>query len=61
MVNEKYRVDLLLADTSTNATLISIQQKLNQWITTGQLVKYQSSVIGDKILFEVIRIKQQGE
>lgn len=59
MVDSKYRVDLLLADSSTNAELTAIQQKLNQWITTGQLVKYQTSVVGTKILFEIVRIKQQ--
>lgn len=38
-----------------------MQQKLNQWITTGQLVKFQTTVIGDQILFEICRIKQQGD
>lgn len=57
MVDSKYRVDLVLV-TANSVELTAIQQKLNQWITTGQLVKYQTSVVGDRILFEIIRIKQ---
>jgi hypothetical protein len=57
MVDSKYRVDLVLV-TANSVELTAMQQKLNQWITTGQLVKYQTSVVGDRILFEIIRIKQ---
>jgi hypothetical protein len=55
MVDSKYRIDLVVVSTKE---LVGMQQKLNQWITTGQLVKYQTSVVGDQILFEIIRIKQ---
>lgn len=55
MVDSKYRIDLVVVATKD---LTSMQQKLNQWITTGQLVKYQTSVVGTDILFEIIRIKQ---
>lgn len=58
MVDSKYRVDLVLVPADSKE-LTGMQQKLNQWITTGQLVKYQTSVIGNQILFEIIRIKQQ--
>lgn len=57
MVDSKYRVDLVLVPANSKE-LVAIQQKLNQWITTGQLVKYQTSVVSDQILFEIIRIKQ---
>jgi hypothetical protein len=58
MVDSKYRVDLVLVPTNSKELML-MQQKLNQWITTGQLVKYQTSVVSDQILFEIIRIKQQ--
>ena len=58
MVDSKYRVDLVLVPADSKE-LTAIQQKLNQWITTQQLVKYQTSVVSDQILFEIIRIKQQ--
>ena len=58
MVDSKYRVDLVLIPADSKE-LTGMQQKLNQWITTGQLVKYQTSVVGTQILFEIIRIKQQ--
>lgn len=57
MVNSKYRVDLVLVPADSKE-LLAMQQKLNQWITTEQLVKYQTSVVGSSILFEIIRIKQ---
>ena len=60
MVNSSYRVDLVLVQANSKE-LVAMQQKLNQWITTGQLVKFQTTVIGDQILFEICRIKQQGD
>lgn len=60
MVNSNYRVDLVLVQANSKE-LVAMQQKLNQWITTGQLVKFQTTVIGDQILFEICRIKQQGD
>lgn len=60
MVDSKYRVDLVLVPANSKE-LTLMQQKLNQWITTGQLVKFQTSIIGDQILFEICRIKQQQE
>jgi hypothetical protein len=51
MVNSKYRVDLVLIPADSKE-LLAMQQKLNQWITTEQLVKYQSSVVGNSILFK---------
>jgi hypothetical protein len=58
MVDSKYRVDLVLVPANSKELML-MQQKLNQWITTGQLVKYQTSVVSDQILFEIVRIKQQ--
>jgi hypothetical protein len=58
MVDCKYRVDLVLVPANSKELML-MQQKLNQWITTGQLVKYQTSVVSDQILFEIVRIKQQ--
>jgi hypothetical protein len=60
-MESKYRVDLILVDTTTNAQLTGVQQKINQWITIGLLVRYNTTVVGDKILFEIVRIKQQGD
>jgi len=60
-MESKYRIDLLLVDSSTNAQLTGVQQKINQWITIGVLVRYSTTVVGDKILFEIVRIKQQGD
>jgi hypothetical protein len=57
MVNTDYRVDLIVVE-STQKELTAMQTKINQWITTGKLVKYQTKVLNDKaVLFEICRKK----
>jgi hypothetical protein len=58
MTNPNYRVDLLLVP-STQKDLTSIQTKINNWITTGTLVKYQKTVCPDGFLFEIVRTKEK--
>ena len=36
------------------ASLVDMQKKLNQWITTGLLVKFKSQVTPEGVLYEVI-------
>ena len=38
--------------------LPAMQKKINQWITTGILRKYQISIIGDQILFNICLKKE---
>lgn len=38
--------------------LVDIQKKINQWMTTGLLVKYKTLVVGDNILFEIVLKKE---
>lgn len=56
MVNNIYRVDFILVEANSKE-LTQVQQKLNNWITTGTLKKYKSSVVGNQILFEIVRLK----
>jgi hypothetical protein len=56
--NSIYRVDLELVAADAKQ-LTAMQTKINQWITTGQLVKFKTSVVGDKILFEICRKKAE--
>lgn len=52
--NPDYRVDIEFVEFSE---LTKFQSKLNTWITTGKLVKYQSSLNDKGVLFEVVRKK----
>jgi len=38
----------------TQSDLTKMQAKLNQWITTGLLVKFETQVMGDMMLFKII-------
>lgn len=60
MVATNYRVDLFLVKADV-ADMTKMQTRINQWITAGTLVKYQSSVVGNQILFEVCRVKPTGD
>lgn len=54
-VNKAYRIDLELV----NATdLVKIQTKLNQWITNGTLLKFDVTPVGDKMLFRIVRLRE---
>lgn len=57
-VSSKYRIDLELVDA---AGLMKMQTKLNQWITAGTLVKFETQDIGGQILFKIIRLKTDKE
>jgi len=38
----------------TQSDLTKMQAKLNQWITTGLLVKFETQAMGDMMLFKII-------
>ena len=57
IVNNNVRIDFIKVDSDNQAELVKTQQKINQWITTGQLVKYEIHTQEGYILFNVCRIK----
>ena len=56
MTNPSYRVDFVLVEATPKA-LTEMQSKINQWITKKELKKYTSSVVGNTVLFEIVRLK----
>lgn len=58
MTNPNYRVDLLLVP-STSKDLTAVQTKINNWITTGTLVKYKATPCAEGWLFEIVRAKEK--
>jgi hypothetical protein len=59
VVTNKVRVDLFSIACSDDKAITDMQQKLNQWITTGLLVKYEIHTTATHMLFNVCRIKQE--
>jgi hypothetical protein len=55
VVSKTYRIDLELVEAKD---LVKMQTKLNQWITNQTLVKFESQPVGDKILFKVVRLRE---
>lgn len=53
------RVDIEIIPTGSATKM---QAKLNQWITKGELIKYEIHVLdNDRILFNICRVKSTGE
>lgn len=61
-VASNIRIDLQKVDSSNSNELMKMQTKLNQWITTGSLVKFEKDILPDgSILFTICRLKATGE
>jgi hypothetical protein len=61
-VASNIRIDLQKVDSSNSVELMKMQTKLNQWITTGSLVKFDKDILPDgSILFTICRLKGTGE
>jgi hypothetical protein len=53
------RVDLEIIPTGSATKM---QAKLNQWITKGELIKYEIHTLdNDRLLFNICRVKSTGE
>lgn len=52
--NPNYRIDLEFVEFSE---LTKFQAKLNQWLTKGELVKFETSLNDKGVLFKVCRKK----
>jgi hypothetical protein len=61
-VANNIRIDLEKVDAKDSKELMKMQTKLNQWITTGTLVKFDKDILPDGfILFTICRLKSTGE
>ena len=55
------RVDIFSFLASDAKELVKMQTRLNQWMTAKSLIKYEIHTAGEYIIFNVCRIKEQGE
>ncbi len=53
---QSYRVDIVVVD-ATQPELTKVQAQLNQWMTKGELIKYEIHTVGDKVIFNICRTK----
>ena len=56
-----HRVDIFSFLASDAKELVKMQTRLNQWMTKGSLKKYEIHTAGEYIIFNVCRLKEQGE
>ncbi|MEY3811661.1 MAG: hypothetical protein RIT11_757 [Pseudomonadota bacterium] len=55
---EKYRVQLISVNNGDNEGLKELQKKINQWMTTGLMVKYEIHASSDQFLFNILLKKE---
>jgi hypothetical protein len=57
----KYRIDIFCIEATDAKELTKMQTRLNQWLTSGTMKKYQIKTTSTHIIFNVCRLKEQGE
>ncbi len=55
---EKYRVQLISVNNGDVEGLKEVQKKINQWMTTGLMVKYTLHASSDQFLFNILLKKE---
>lgn len=57
IMDKNVRIDLFTVE-ATRDGLTAIQSQLNQWHTKGELIKFETQPVGDKLIFfKVLRKK----
>lgn len=55
---DKYKVLIETVDASDATAIKNMQKKINQWMTTGLLVKYELLAAGNCIIFNICMKKE---
>ena len=55
-----YRVDIISIPVEDQQELTKVQSKLNQWLTKGELKKYEIHTTSTHVVFNICRIKQES-
>lgn len=56
----KYRVEIITVPADDQKSITGVQQKINQWLTTGLLKKYKIIPCDNRLVFNICLIKQEG-
>ena len=57
MCNVNFKVEIISVECSDSKAIVGVQQKINVWITTGVLVKYEMLTTATHIVFNICKIK----
>jgi hypothetical protein len=60
MTNSNYRVDIVSIEANDTKGITDIQSKINQWITKGELAKYEIHTTASHIIFNICRKKTEA-
>jgi len=52
-----YRIDIKAIEASDSAALTKMQAQINQWLTKGELKKYEIHTTNTHIIFNICRKK----
>ena len=52
-----YKIDIYTILASDQVQLTKVQAKINQWITKGELKKYEIFTTADRVIFNICRKK----
>jgi hypothetical protein len=59
MCNTTYKVEIMSVECSDTKGIKDVQQKINVWITTGILVKYEMLTTSTHIVFNICKTKDK--
>lgn len=57
MCNVNYKVEIISVECADAKGIKDVQQKINVWITTGILVKYEMLTTATHIVFNICKLK----
>lgn len=52
------RIDIISVAGDDQQALTAVQQKINQWLTTGTLKKYKVYTTATHVVFNIARLKE---
>jgi hypothetical protein len=55
---KNFKIKLVTVSSSDQQGLTKVQAQLNQWITTGLLVKYEIHTAGEDVIFNICLRKE---
>jgi hypothetical protein len=55
---ENIRIDIITVPSNDQKKLTDVQQKINQWLTTGVLKKFQIHTTATDVIFNIARLKE---
>ncbi len=55
---KNYKIEIISVKADDAAALKEVQKKINQWISTGILKKYEIRTTSDSVIFNILKNKE---